>query len=221
MIKVKGIYFTYADGTQALNGVNITVLEGESIAIIGKNGAGKSTLILHLNGIFTPTKGTIHFQGEEVEKETVSKIRSNIGLVFQDPDDQLFMPTIEEDVAFGPKNMGLPTEEVAERVKNALSMVGLQGFEKRSSHHLSFGEKKKAAIATILSMNPEVLALDEPTLGLDPWAKKDFTRLLQELMEDHTTILATHDLELAGLCDRVLLMEAGKIREIPDKEIKT
>lgn len=219
IITVEGLHYVYPDGTRALNGIDFGVLEGESVALVGKNGAGKSTLLLHLNGIFSPTKGMVLFQGKELNEKNVHNVRAQIGLVFQDPDDQLFMPTVEEDVAFGPLNMGLSPEEVRERTQKALSLVGLSGFDERSPHHLSFGEKKKAAIATILSMNPKVILLDEPTLGLDPWARKDFIKLLEELLSEHTVVVATHDLKLAELCDKFYLMESGTLRELPEKRI--
>jgi len=218
-ITVGGLHYIYPDGTRALNGIDFSVIEGESVALVGKNGAGKSTLLLHLNGIFSPTRGRVLFQGKEINEKNVHDVRVQIGLVFQDPDDQLFMPTVEEDVAFGPLNMGLSYEEVTGRTKKALSLVGLSGFEDRSLHYLSFGEKKKAAIATILSMNPKILLLDEPTLGLDPWARKDFFKLLKGLFSEHTVVVATHDLDLAKLCGRLYLMKSGKLEELPEKKI--
>lgn len=219
IILAEGLHYTYPDGTRALNGADFNVRENESVALVGKNGAGKSTLLLHLNGILSPKKGKVLFQGEKLNEKNIHEARTQIGLVFQDPDDQLFMPTVKEDVAFGPLNMGLSPEEVRERTQRALSLVGLSGFENRSSHHLSFGEKKKAAIATILSMNPKVLLLDEPTLGLDPWARKDFIQLLKKLTSEHTVVIATCDLDLVELCDRLYLMESGTLRELHEKRV--
>jgi len=220
IIEIRKLTYVYPDGTKALDKINLSVIEGESIALVGRNGAGKSTLLLHLNGLLSPTKGSVFFKGESLSEKNIHEVRAQVGILFQDPDDQLFMPTVYEDVAFGPKNMGLTQEEASKRTEKALSLVGLSGFEKRSPHHLSFGERKRAAIATILSMNPKVLLLDEPTLGLDPWVKKEFTELLKNLMREHTTILATHDLELAQTSDRVYLMDRGRLQELEDKRIR-
>ncbi len=202
--------FTYPDGHQALRGVTLHIARGEKVALVGPNGAGKSTLILHFNGILRPTRGRIWVDGLEVTEEHLPQIRARVGLVFQDPDDQLFSPTVFDDVAFGPRHMGLPEPEVQERVAEALAAVGLTGFEDRVPHHLSAGEKKRVAIATVLAMRPSILVLDEPTTGLDARARRALLRLLCELPV--TMLIATHDLRLASvLCTRTLVMDGGRI----------
>lgn len=216
-IEIKNLHYTYPDGTKALRGVNLDVERGGSIYLIGPNGSGKSTLLLHLNGILQPQKGHVSVLGMNLRKKT-KEVRNKVGLVFQNPDDQMFMPTVFEDVAFGPVNMGLSEWEVKKKVKKALKAVGLERFENRSSHHLSYGEKKRVAIATVLSMEPEVLVLDEPTLALDPWMKKEFIKLLKELKKHHTMVMAGHDLDLMKLCNRTYLLNDGKIvKEIGKK----
>jgi len=209
-IEIKNLHYTYPDGTKALRGVNLDIKKGESVYLIGPNGSGKSTLLLHLNGILQPQRGTVRVFGMDVREKT-KEVRRKVGLVFQDPDDQLFMPTVFEDVAFGPVNMKLDEEEVKKRVKKALEAVGLDEFENRSPHHLSYGEKKRVAIATVLSMEPEILVLDEPTLALDPWIKRDFIKFLEELRKNHTMVIAAHDLDLIKLSDRTYLLNNGKI----------
>ncbi|MBC7247953.1 MAG: ABC transporter ATP-binding protein [Actinobacteria bacterium] len=208
-VEIRDLYYAYPDGTPALRGVNLLVEEGESVGIVGPNGAGKSTLLLHLNGILTG-RGEVRIFGLPVEKANLREIRRRVGLVFQDPDDQLFSPTVFDDVAFGPLNMGLSREEVAAAVARALEQVGLEGMEKRSAFHLSFGQKKRAAIATVLSMNPDLLVLDEPSSNLDPRARREFSELLQRTKI--TKILVTHDLPFVfENCERVVVMDRGKV----------
>lgn len=209
VIKIEKLSFSYPDGRQALKEVNLTIYQGESVAIIGPNGAGKSTLLLCLNGVYH-SNGSVNVFGMKVEGKNLRQIRNKVGLVFQEPDDQLFSPTVFDDVAFGPINMGCNKSEVHQRVAQALEWVGMAGFEPCSPHHLSVGEKKRIAIATVLSMNPEILVLDEPTSNLDPRSKWSLVALLLEL--PMTKIIATHDLEIAkALCQRVILLDEGKV----------
>ena len=208
-VLIKNLDYAYPDGTKALNDVNLKVAEGEKIAIIGANGAGKSTLLLHLNGILQGD-GVVEVLGTPVVDNHFREIRQRVGIVFQDPDDQLFMTTVAQDVAFGPTNQGLPTAEIAERVHDALTAVGMNGHGHRTAHHLSFGQKKRVATATVLSMQPDVLVLDEPSSNLDPRARRQLMEILQSL--DVTTIVVTHDLPYAyELCDRAVIMSDGKI----------
>ncbi len=217
-VQIRGLSFSYPDGTRALEGVSLSVEQGECVGIIGPNGAGKSTLLLHLNGILQG-KGEVRVLGVPVLPPHFREIRSSVGLVFQDPDNQLFMPTVFEDVAFGPLAMGLSKEEILRRVEAALASVDLQGFGKRHSHHLSLGEKKRIAIATVLSMQPQVLVLDEPSSNLDPKHRRQLMRLLAGL--DLTKIIVTHDLEMVDeLCARVILLENGRVvAEGPSRQI--
>ena len=209
IIRVDNLTFTYPDGQQALSGVTLTVDEGESIALIGPNGAGKSTLLLHLNGILQ-SDGVVNILGRTVNEKNLKWVRSKVGLVFQNPDDQLFSPTVFEDVAFGPLNMGCSEAEVRQRVTRALDWVGMSGYDKRSSHHLSLGEKKRISIATVLSMEPEVLVLDEPTSNLDPRGKWALIDLLNNL--PMSRIVASHDLELIrASCRRIIILDQGKV----------
>jgi len=209
IIRVDNLTFTYPDGQQALNEVTLTAHEGESIALIGPNGAGKSTLLLHLNGILR-SDGVVSVLGRTVNEKNLKWVRSKVGLVFQNPDDQLFSPTVFEDVAFGPLNMGCSEDEVRRRVTRALDWVGMSGYEKRSSHHLSLGEKKRISIATVLSMEPEVLVLDEPTSNLDPRGKWALIDLLNGL--PMSRIIASHDLELIrASCRRIIILDQGKV----------
>lgn len=208
-VEIKDLYYAYPDGTPALRGVSLTIEEGESVGIVGPNGAGKSTLLLHLNGILSG-KGEVKIFGLPVIKKNLKEIRRRVGLVFQDPDDQLFSPTVFDDVAFGPLNMGLSREETAAAVRGALEKVGLEGMEKRSAFHLSYGQKKRVAIATVLSMNPDLLVLDEPSSNLDPRTRRELSELLQGLRI--TKIMVTHDLPFVfENCERVLVMDGGKI----------
>jgi cobalt/nickel transport system ATP-binding protein len=208
-VEISGLSYIYPDGQCGLKDIDLIIYREESVALIGPNGAGKSTLLLHLNGILRGNT-TIRVQGLPVNDKNIREIRKKVGMVFQDPEDQLFSLNVFEDVAFGPVNMGFPEEEVGKRVRQALQKVGMQGYEKRSSHHLSIGEKKRIAIATVLSLDPEILALDEPTGSLDPRGKWALIGLLRSLPV--TKIIASHDLDLvACLCQRVVILDEGKI----------
>ncbi len=209
VIDIKNLSFVYPDGTRGLREVSLTVYAGESVAIIGPNGAGKSTLLLHLNGVLRGNS-TVEICGMPVSDGNLKEIRRKVGLVFQDPDDQLFSLTVFDDVGFGPLNMGCSEAEVKERVSRALEWVGMTGYEKRSPHHLSIGEKKRIAIATVLALDPEVLVLDEPTSNLDPRSKWSLVALLTSLPV--TKVIATHDLELVrALCQRVVVLDRGEV----------
>ena len=208
-IEVQGLTFSYPDGHPALRGVSFMIAPGEKVALVGPNGAGKSTLLLHLNGILRG-EGHVTVCGQTLSDQTLGAIRSAVGMVFQDPDDQLFSPTVFDDVAFGPMYQGLPEAEVRWRVTSALSAVGMLEREGRVSHHLSGGEKKRIAIATVLAMEPEVLALDEPTSGLDPRARRGLIRLLSEL--PMTMLVSTHDLRMVHeLFPRTIILDDGLI----------
>ena len=224
MLEVKNIKYSYNADYQALKGVSLKIEKGEMVALLGKNGAGKSTLFLHLNGIYEPDEGQVFIDGEELkyDKKSLLKFRQKVGIVFQNPDDQIFAPTVEEDVAFGPLNLGLPMEEVQDRVENALARVGMSGFEKTAPHHLSGGQKKRVAIAGILAMKPEVMVLDEPTAGLDPQGVVDLSILLNELNDEGITIvISTHEVDLVpNYAKRVFVMVDGLlIAEGTPKEI--
>ena len=208
-LRVEGLTYRYPDGTPALNGVDLSVARGESVAVLGPNGAGKSTLMLHMNGILSG-EGRIKVMGIEVNRKNLRKVRSIVGLVFQDPDDQLFSPTVREDVAFGPLNQKLAGELVDHAVDRALRWVGMEGAGERSPFHLSFGEKKRIALATVLAMDPEILVLDEPASNLDPRGRREFIELLGSL--EVTKLVVTHDLEMArAICGRAVIMEGGRI----------
>jgi len=209
VIEIKNLSFFYPDGQKALKDINLVIYPGENIALIGPNGAGKSTLLLHLNGILRGNS-IVKIFGVLVEERNLKEIRRKVGLVFQDPEDQLFSPTIFDDVAFGPINMGYSESEVKQRVVQSLEWVGMDGYEQRSPHHLSVGEKKRIAIATVLSLSPELLVLDEPSSNLDPRSKWSLIELLRQL--PMTKIVAAHDLELVGaLCQRTMVMDGGEI----------
>lgn len=209
-LDLRAVTYIYPDGTAALDGVDLAVGCGESVALLGPNGAGKSTLLLHLNGILRASSGAVSVEGIPVADDTVRAIRSRVGMVFQDPDDQLFMTTLYDDVAFGPLNMRLAPEEVDARSHEALHAVGLAEETSKPAQHLSFGQRKRAAIATVLSMRPGLLVLDEPTSNLDPRARREMIALLGSL--EATKIVATHDLDLARrLCDRIVIIDAGRV----------
>ena len=207
---VEDVAFAYPDGHQALFGVDLRIEPGERVALLGPNGAGKTTLVLHLNGILRPGRGAISVAGLPVTKANLREIRSRVGIVFQDPDDQLFMPTVGEDVAFGPRNLGLPEEEVTARVAAALEQVGMTGYADRPPHHLSFGQRRRVAVATVLSMHPEVLVLDEPSSNLDPAGRRELAEVLEALPV--TLLMVTHDLPYAmQLCPRSVVLDGGAV----------
>lgn len=208
-LAVKNLSFSYPDGHPALQNVSLRVGRGEKVALVGPNGAGKSTLMLHLNGILGQNS-PIQIAGMPVSRDNLPVIRAKVGLVFQNPDDQLFSPTVFEDVAFGPLHMGLPESEVRVRVSTALEQVGMSEFAGRLSHHLSVGQKKRVAIATVLSMEPEILVLDEPSAGLDPRARRSLITLLQAL--PLTMLVSTHDmLMVKELFPRMVIMDEGRV----------
>lgn len=208
-VEAQDLHFAYPDGTEVLRGVGFTIRQGDSVAIIGPNGAGKTTLLLHLNGILRGT-GNLHIFGLAVEDKNLREIRRQVGVVFQDPEDQLFLTSVAQDVAFGPANMGLEKDEIALRVKEALAAVGMQGYADRPAHHLSFGQKKRVATATVLAMRPEILVLDEPSSNLDPKSRRQLIHILQDLPV--TKIIVTHDLPVAyELCERALILAEGRI----------
>lgn len=218
-LEVSNVTFTYPDGHQALFGVDFSIAQGERVALLGPNGAGKTTLVLHLNGILEATTGSVNVAGIPVEKANFPAIRSRVGIVFQDPDDQLFMPTVRDDVAFGPANMGLAGDELDARVETALRQVEMLEFADRPPHHLSFGQRRRVAVATVLAMEPEILVLDEPSSNLDPASRRELADILSEL--PITMLMVTHDLPYAlQLCDRSMILSAGRIvADAPTLEI--
>ena len=215
ILEARNVRYSYSDGPEALRGLSTAIEEGKKIALVGPNGAGKSTLMLMFNGILRPTAGEVYFRGQPLKYDSSSlrNVRRRVGLVFQNPDDQLFAPTVYQDVAFGPVNLGYPKDKVERYVNYALSYVGLSGFESRPPHHLSGGEKKRVAIAGVLAMEPEVMILDEPTSNLDPAGSEEIMEMLDELNSSgKTMIISTHDVELAyRWADQILLMEDGKL----------
>ncbi len=207
-IEVEDVHFTYPDGLHVLKGASCSIRKGEKVALIGPNGAGKSTFMSLLNGVSLPTQGRVKIFGSEVVKDNLIEIRRQVGIVFQDPDDQLFCPTVFDDVAFGPLNLGLPRDEIEQRVKEALDTVGLIGYEERSSFHLSFGERKRLALATVLSYQPDILVFDEPSTNMDPLNRRKLIKWLAN--SDKTILLCTHDLDIAlDVCDRCLMLADG------------
>jgi len=209
-VDVRGVHFSYPDGREALLGADLEVAAGERVALLGPNGAGKTTLALHLNGIHRADSGSIRIGALELTDETLREIRRRVGLVFQDPDDQLFMPTVADDVAFGPANLGLVEDELAGRVGAALAAVDATEFADRAPHHLSGGERRRVAIATVLAMQPEVLVLDEPSSGLDPAGRRELVATLKGL--EITQLIITHDLPFAlELCQRSVILDAGRV----------
>ena len=215
VLETRNVSYTYGDGTDALRNVSITLEEGKKIALVGPNGAGKSTLMLMFNGILRPTTGDVLFRGQNLQYDSASlrEIRRKVGMVFQNSDDQIFAPTVYQDVAFGPVNLGFPAEKTKKYVGYALQYVGLSGYERRPPHHLSGGEKKRVALAGILVMEPEVMILDEPTSNLDPASSEEIMDMLDELnCGGKTMIISTHDVELAyRWADEVILMEDGSV----------
>jgi cobalt/nickel transport system ATP-binding protein len=210
-IEVRDLRYRYGEGTPALGGVSFSVEEGECVGLIGPNGAGKSTLLLHLNGLLPETRkgeGSVLVRGKPIAPEVLPEVRREVGLLFQDPNDQLFCPTVFEDVAFGPQQYGLGESEVRERVALALARVGLAGFERRAPHHLSVGEKRRVCLAGVLACDPSILVLDEPTTSLDPKGRRELKELLRTI--SITKLIATHDLELVvELCSRAILLDGG------------
>jgi len=210
IVEVRDLGYAYPDGTEALRGLSFRIEHGGAVAVVGPNGAGKSTLLLHLNGCLYPARGQVRIGDTPLSPATAPLARRAVGTVFQDPDDQLFMPTVAEDVAFGPLNAGLPADEVEQRVAAALERVGMAHVRERPPYHLSAGEKRAVAIATVLAMTPDILVMDEPSSNLDPRARRRLIQLLRSF--EHTRIIATHDLELVvEVCSRVLLLDNGTI----------
>ena len=220
-LETKNLTFTYPDGTQALKSVNLKIKKGEKIAIMGPNGAGKSTLFSHFNGLTEPTSGHVEIDGEKIifERDELLKVRQKVGIVFQDPNDQLFAPTVKEDVAFGPMNLGLEYEEVEKRIKESLEMVGMSGFEEKTPHHLSGGQQKRVAIAGIIAMRPDIMILDEPTAGLDPEGVDKVLNILNNLNEDGMSIvISSHDIEMVNqFADKIFVLYSGQIIAEGDK----
>lgn len=209
-VELKNVIFSYPDGTKALCGISCRIEAGEAVGLIGGNGAGKSTLLRHLNGCLNPSSGEVQIGGGPVNRNTLTGIRRQVGMVFQDPDDQLFMPTVFDDVAFGPLNLELPVEEVESRVRSALDRVGMVHLADRPPHKLSGGEKRAVSIATVLAVSPDILVLDEPTSNLDPRGRRRLIELLRGL--EQTRIIATHDLEMVvEVCDRVIVLDEGVV----------
>ncbi len=219
VLEVRNLSYAYPDGKQALSGVNLQLHPGERVALLGPNGAGKTTLVLHLNGILTAGSGTVTVSGLPVTRANLAGIRRRVGVVFQDPDDQLFMPTVGDDVAFGPANLGLRGTDLEQRVHEALDSVGLRPQAQRPPHHLSFGQRRRVAVATVLAMRPEILVLDEPTSNLDPAARRELAEILTGL--DLPVLMVTHDLPYAlQLCERsVVLSEGVIVADGPTREI--
>jgi cobalt/nickel transport system ATP-binding protein len=212
-LRIEDLAFAYPDGNQALYGVNLSINKGERVALLGPNGAGKTTLVMHLNGIHPTGHGRVMVAGKIVDpsdKVGIKEIRAKVGIVFQDPDDQLFMPTVGEDVAFGPYNMGARGAELEQIVDEALNLVGMAEFKERPPHHLSFGQRRRVAVATVLAMKPEILVLDEPSSNLDPASRRELADILRSL--DITIVMVTHDLPYAfELCERSVILSGGII----------
>ena len=209
-IELTHLHFRYPDGFEALRGIDLRVEAGEKVALVGPNGAGKSTLMLQLNGLLVPSHGIVRIGGVAVERSTVRRIRAEVGVVLQDPDDQLFSPTVHDDVAFGPIHLGVPSDEIHDRVERALAAVGMTGFERRIPHRLSLGQRKRVALATVLSMDPSVLVFDEPSAGLDPRGRRELIALLRSL--DQTVLVSTHDMRLvAEVFARTIVMDDGRV----------
>ena len=212
-LEISGLAYAYPDGNQALFGVNLSINQGERVALLGPNGAGKTTLVLHLNGIIPTMQGQVRVAGEVVDSknaESIKSIRHKVGIVFQDPDDQLFMPTVGQDVAFGPYNAGLRGLELERAVKEALELVGMSEFIDRPPHHLSFGQRRRVAVATVLAMKPEILVMDEPSSNLDPAARRELAEIITSL--NITLLMVTHDLPFAyELCQRAVILSAGVV----------
>ena len=220
-LSTKNLSYTYPDGTHALKNVNMEILKGQKVAIMGPNGAGKSTLFSHFNGLTEPTSGHIELDGKTMkyDKKTLLEVRQKVGIVFQDPNDQLFAPTVKEDVAFGPMNLGLSYEEVEKRVSEALELVGMEKFRDKTPHHLSGGQQKRVAIAGIIAMRPEIMILDEPTAGLDPEGVDKVLDILNDLNKDGMSIvISSHDIEMVnGFAEKIFVLNDGEILASGDK----
>ena len=218
-VELEHVHFQYPDGFEALRGIDLQIGAGEKVALVGPNGAGKSTLMLQLNGTLRPAHGSVRVAGLAVAKDTIRRVRAEVGLVFQDPDDQLFSPTVFDDVAFGPLHMGLPADEVHRRVERALAAVGMAAFAHRVPHRMSLGQRKRVALATVLSMDPSILVFDEPSAGLDPRGRRELIRLLRTL--DQTMLVSTHDMRLvAEVFPRTVVMDDGLVvADGPTREI--
>ena len=220
-LSTENLSFTYPDGTQALRNINIEIEKGEKVAIIGPNGAGKSTLFSHFNGLTEPTSGCVKIEDKPIsfEKDELLKVRQKVGIVFQDPNDQLFAPTVKEDIAFGPMNLGLSYDEVEKRVEDALKMVGMENYEDKTPHHLSGGQQKRIAIAGIIAMKPELMILDEPTAGLDPDGVEKVLNIMNQLNEEGMTlIISSHDIDMISkYADKIFVLYNGEIIESGNK----
>ena len=220
-LSTENLSFTYPDGTRALKNINIEIEKGEKVAIIGPNGAGKSTLFSHFNGLTEPTSGCVKIEGNPIsfEKDELLKVRQKVGIVFQDPNDQLFAPTVKEDIAFGPMNLGLSYDEVEKRVEDALKMVGMENYEDKTPHHLSGGQQKRIAIAGIIAMKPELMILDEPTAGLDPDGVEKVLNIMNQLNEEGMTlIISSHDIDMISkYADKIFVLYNGEIIESGNK----
>lgn len=221
-LSTKNLSYTYPDGTHALKNVNMDILKGQKVAIMGPNGAGKSTLFSHFNGLTEPTSGHIEIDGKRMkyDKDTLLEVRQKVGIVFQDPNDQLFAPTVKEDVAFGPMNLGLSYEEVAKRVDEALELVGMEKFKDKTPHHLSGGQQKRVAIAGIIAMRPEIMILDEPTAGLDPEGVEKVLNILDNLnKEGMSIVISSHDIEMVNeFAQKIFVLNEGEILASGNKE---
>lgn len=210
IVKFENVSYQYPDGTKAIKNISFLITHGESVGIVGANGSGKTTLLMHLNGYVLPTEGIINIGDIILNKNTRQEIRKKVGLVFQNPDDQLFMPTVYEDVAFGPINLGMDKETVKVKVKQALSLVNCYELKDKPPHHLSGGQKRSVAIATVISMDPDILAMDEPSSNLDPKSRRYLINLLKNFK--HTKIIASHDLDLIlDVCNRCIVLKDGTI----------
>ncbi len=210
IIEATDLHYAYPDGTPGIQGISFRITHGESVAIVGANGAGKSTLLLHLNGYIIPTRGELRIGDYPLTKKNVRAVRRSVGMVFQDPDDQLFMPTVFDDVAFGPLNLGLPSDEVESCVMHALETVGVPHLKNRPPYKLSGGEKRAVAIASVLSMSPSILVMDEPTSDLDPRSRRRLIKMLKTF--EHTKVIATHDLDMAvDVCERTIVIYEGRV----------
>jgi len=219
IVEFKNVFFRYPDGTEALNGVNFRITHGESVGVVGANGAGKSTLLQHMNGYLVPTSGTITIGDLTLTTKTRREIRKKVGIVFQNPDDQLFMPTVFDDVAFGPLNLGLDEASIRERVRKALGMVNSLDLQDKPPHHLSCGQKSAVAIASVMAMEPDILAMDEPAANLDPRSRRSLISLLKTFK--HSKIIASHDLDLIlDVCQRCIVIGGGAVvADGPSEEI--